>query len=218
MSDFVSIWTEAGPRPPFEPTVTADPARIVEEIEERILEDAPTEELPPLEVVPEEEEPIDIDALLAEARAEALEQARAELEPERERLAQEIERTAVLGREVAALRGRVLDGLSGDISAIVLAVTRRVVGDALAMHPDALKRVLDGAVGRFPERSGLTVRVSPEDVERVSAWLGDALIVPDPEVSGGCIVGGDEGVVDASLDAVFEGLDAAVAAWQQERQ
>ena len=217
MTDFVSIWSEAAPQPPFEPSLRApETPEIVQEVEERmeLVEEAFEEAEPE----PEPEPELDLDALVAEIEAKARAQARAELGPEREALKAEQERTAALGRELASLRGRVMDGLSGDIAAIVLGLSRRVVGDALALHPEALRRVLDGAVGRFPDSSGLHVRVAPEDLERVRTWLPDAEVVADESVSGGCVVSGDEGTIDASLEAVFEGIDAAVEAWRQERQ
>ncbi len=215
MADFVSIWMEAAPEPPFEPSLRRPPApEVAAEPDLEAAEEAAPELVPEPEPEPEP----DLDALIAQAGARALLEARAELAPEREALRAEQARAAALGHEVAALRGRIMDGLSQEVAAIVLGVARRVVGDALALHPDALQRVVEAAVGRFPDSAGLTVRVAPEDVERVREWLGDAEIIGDPSVSGGCIVEGDEGCVNASLEAVYEGLDAAVEAWRQERQ
>lgn len=219
MTDFVSIWMSAAPAPPFEPSLTPSSPTLDEDDEPAESSAEAAGEVDEDDDEPEdEEEVVDLDALIAEAEHKALLKARAELIPEREALRAEQERTAALGMEVAALRGRILDGLSHDISNVVLGVTRRVVGDAMVHHPDALKRVIEDAVGRFPERSGLHVRVAPEDVERVRGWLGDAEVVADEAVSGGCIVDGEEGAVDASLEAVYEGLDAVVEAWRQERQ
>lgn len=210
MADFTSIWdAPVEERTPFASLFTAEEP-----------EPAPVAEVAPVEAAPEpvEREPeIDVQALIAEAEKRAYARAALELQPERQAIAREREQLRALAGELTTARSRMVEDASNEIASIVLGLARRVVGDALVLHPDALQGVVAGAVGRFPEPTGLIIRVSPDDVERVSSWIPDADVRADPGISGGCVVESEAGSVEASLETVMEGLETAVTDWLAER-
>lgn len=209
MADFVSIWDAPRDDASFHSLCEDEPA---------IDEPAPVPE-PVCEPDPEPspEPPPDIEALVAAAEKRGRERALIELAPRQQEAAREIEQLRAVAQELGSLRARILQDASAEIAGIVLGVARRVLGDALVLHPDALQNVVTGAVGRFPDPSCLTVRVAPDDVERVGGWLPSCQVLPDPSISGGCAVEAESGQVEASLETVMEGLETAVADWLAEQ-
>ena len=210
MESFISLFEKAprreprfqglgAPEEPPQPPVEAEPV-------------APLEQVPEPEPDPEP----DLEALLAEAEARGRRAAQAELAArERELESQRMALEQVLAG-VEQERQQHQHDLTVQVAEIVLLLARRVVGTSLALHPDALRQVVSAAVARFPQGQRLRVRVAPEDLERVAAWLPSAEVVADEGVAGGCVVSSDAGEVDASLDVVCESLEAAVRAWQAE--
>ncbi|MCP4807950.1 MAG: hypothetical protein GY913_15765 [Proteobacteria bacterium] len=208
---FVSIWDSPAESHGFSSFFDASAEPVDSEPEVLVLVPEPA-----VEPVPEPEPEPDIAELIAEAEKRAYAKAALELMPERQAIAKEREQIRALAGELTTARSQMLDDASAEIAAIVLGLARRVVGDALVLHPDALQSVVSGAVGRFPEPASLTIRVAPDDVERVAAWLPMSEVVADPAISGGCMVESDAGSVEASLETVMQGLDTAVTDWLAE--
>lgn len=201
MADFVSLWVA-----PVAPAPPPPAAQSVETVEASTPEPV-----------------VDMEALLLQARKEGQEQGRrqaeAALAPLREELAKEQELLQVLSQELLTARQVELESLREEVAEIVLLVARRVVGDALALHPDALRQVVLGAISSVPGDEPVRVRVAEADVERVSGWLA-ALprfqVEGDPSVEGGCHVESRHGSVEATVEQAFLALEGATRAWVEE--
>jgi flagellar assembly protein FliH len=214
MADFVSMWRARSLEASVQtPLVQAVPS--------------PTGPQPPSEapVAPEvaEAPEVDIEALLAAAHKEGMEkgrkQAEAALAPVRAEMDKEREQVKVLARELLNARQRELDGVRNEVADLVLLMARRVVGDAMAVHPDALRKVVLGAISRVPGEEPVTVRVATADAERVAGWL-EAMprfnVEGCDKVEGGCSVESRYGAVEATIEGAFEALEAATRAWVDE--
>jgi len=163
----------------------------------------------------------------------ALQAARDETETEtREDLADELgEQTEQLKALVEELEQRVAErqwlrqeiiaDAAEDVATLVLALSRRVAGETLAVHPRALQHLVHQAMAALPGDDGVRVRVRPEDLpilehhvdsRRPITW------VPDPELRQGVVVQTDLGQVEASLDCAFEALQVAVSDWLEQQR
>lgn len=202
MSDFVSMWTTVAP---------------VEVPEEAALPESAVE---PAET---EAPPVDVEALVQQAREEGLEmgrkQAEAALGPIRTELEAERAQLSEVARALMDARQRELDSVRHEVADLVLLMARRVVGDAMAVHPDALRNVVMGAISRVPGDEPVKVKVAPADVQRVSDWLKELprFQVEEAEgLEGGCVVESRYGSVEAAVETAFAALETATRAWVEE--
>ena len=202
MSDFVSMWSTVAPVDVTEEA--AAPAPTVAPAEP----DAPT---------------VDVEALVKQAREEGLEmgrkQAEAALGPIREELEAERAQLAEVARELMDARQRELDSVRHEVADLVLLMARRVVGDAMAVHPDALRNVVMGAISRVPGDEPVKVKVAPADLQRVSGWLRELprfQVEAADGLKGGCVVESRYGCVEAAVETAFSALETATRAWVEE--
>lgn len=202
MSDFVSMWT------------TVTPVEVAEETA------APQ---PKVEPETSEPEPVDVEALVKQVRDEGLETGRKQAEAALGQLRAEIEaeraQMAELARALQDARQQELHSVRHEVADLVLLMARRVVGDAMAVHPDALRNVVMGAIGRVPGDEPVKVKVAPGDVERVSGWLAELprfRVEADEGLEGGCVVESRYGCVEAAVETAFTALEAATRAWVDE--
>ncbi len=165
----------------------------------------------------------DLHELIEKAKAEGLEKGREQAElalgPVRGELEQEREQLRELAAELLSARERELQSVRQDVADVVLLMARKVVGDALALHPDALRKVVLDAISGVPGDEPVTVRVPVDDVERVAGWLASMprfQVQGDPSVEGGCHVESRYGYVEATTDQAFAALEAATRAWVEE--
>jgi len=167
----------------------------------------------------------DHEAALAEARQQAAAETEEALQEELgeriaslEEVVERLEQGVIEGRDAA--REAIL-GASEDVATLVLELSRRVVGETLAVHPRALRKLVIDAMDRLPGDGPVKVRVRPEDLHVLQAHLTDrpnVTWIPDPELTSGCRVETDLGQVEASLEAAFAALEGAVAAWLEEQR
>jgi len=165
----------------------------------------------------------DLREMLARAREEGLQEGRQQAEtalaPVRTELEKEREQLREAAAEFLSARERELQSVRQDVADVVLLMARRVVGDALALHPDALRKVVLDAISGVPGDEPVTVKVSVEDVQRVEGWLESMprfRVKPDPAVQGGCHVESRYGYVEATTEQAFLALTAATRAWVDE--
>jgi len=165
----------------------------------------------------------DLGELIDRAREEGLQQGREQAEtalaPIRTELEKEREQLREVAAEFLSARERELQSVRQDVAEVVLLMAQRVVGDALALHPDALRKVVLDAISGVPGDEPVTVRVSVEDAERVAGWLESMprfRVKPDPAVQGGCHVESRYGYVEATTEQAFVALTAATRAWVDE--
>lgn len=167
----------------------------------------------------------DHEAALEAARTDAAEQARAALlaeqdgEGERVKgLVAELER---LVEERQWLRKEVIGDAAEDVAGLILELSRRVVGETLAVHPRSLQHLVREAMAALPGDEPVRVRVRPEDLPILEAHLDSRrpiTWVPDPELRSGVVVQTDLGQVEASLETAFAALQTAVSDWVEQQR
>lgn len=184
---------------------------------------APVEDAPVEEVVPEPE-PVDVDALIAEAlargRAEGRAAVEAEVRAEREALAETHDVLSTALTEMEGVRHQALSRAAEDVSALVLLFAKRVVDRSLALHPEALPALVMEAVAQLPNRDQVSIAVAPHLAERLTRSLPGELrerVVADPDVDNGAIVKTRHVSIEATLAHASDGLEKAVRTWLSEQ-
>jgi len=167
----------------------------------------------------------DHEAALAAAIQEAEEDTRDDLADE---LGDQTEKLKTLVGELERvvgerqwLRQEVIADAAEDVASLIMALSKRVAGETLAVHPRALQHLVHQAMAALPGEDGVRVRVRPEDLpilehhvdsRRPITW------VPDPELKQGVVVQTDLGQVEASLESAFEALQVAVTDWLEQQR
>jgi flagellar biosynthesis/type III secretory pathway protein FliH len=167
---------------------------------------AATVELPPVDIVLERSLAFDA------GKARGI----AETQPKIAALEAQLADARALFGEVEKARREALDQAASDVAAMVVALARKVIGDSLALHPDAVSGIVKGAMDRLPQEDELVIRVPADAVERVRASVPErhrAHVVPDASISGGCIVETRFVSIEGSLETAMHGIEAAAAAW-----
>lgn len=151
-----------------------------------------------------------------EGHAAGLAQGKAEARAEAEQLS----------RLVAAMDDA-LDRLGGEVASelvtLAIALARQMVGDALAVRPEAVAATVREALQHMPQHK-VRVRLNPEDVALVREHLADQLehghhhLVEDAEIArGGCVLEAAGCEVDATLHTrwrrIVEGLGRSDSGW-----
>lgn len=163
------------------------------------------------------------EALLAAARTEAERGAR-EAAEEAARQAREAQHAAfrvagddLLARLEAAWAAR-LDTLERDLALLATEVAEKVLGQSLAVAPEAVLTVARAALQRLESAARVQLVVAPADeplVRQAQAELAGLLaehsrleVRVDPALSpGGCLAHGDQASVDARLETRLEACD-----------
>ena len=162
----------------------------------------------------------ELQTLLDEAKEEGAEEAKAEVGVELAQLREVIETLEPALKELEALRHGTLVRAAEDIADVVKLFASRVVGDALAIHPDALPRLVRDAIDQLPEREQVTIEVSPAASEKLSRTLPQELrdrIVVMPEITAGAVVRTRNASLDATLKTAEQALESAVQEWLAEQ-
>jgi flagellar assembly protein FliH len=117
--------------------------------------------------------------------------------------------------EAATLAGlvRQLDGaltdldqqVAAELLALAVEISRLVIGQSLAVHPEAILDVVHGALGELPHQHA-AIHLHPDDAFLVRTHLGEQLthtghrILEDANVvRGGCLIDAGGSQVDAAL-------------------
>jgi flagellar assembly protein FliH len=135
------------------------------------------------------------------AAAQALVAALSELDLERAQLSETVERDAV---------------------ELALALAAKILSATLEVQPERVLDIVSGALRRFNDRRQLTVLVDPEDLELVSASIGELTtqaggveqcdVQADRRVGrGGAIVRSHEREVDVSVETQLDHAREAIA-------
>jgi len=174
----------------------------------------------------------DIETVRKEALEEGIsigaDRVRDELSAEMANLQQELEKKTAycngirpLYDEIDSLRRQALVQAAADVGQLVLALSRRVVGDSLAYNPEALPKLVENAIAQMPEEDEILIHVAPDDVECVKDSLSEKMrdqVVANPELEAGCIIETQYASIDSSLDAVLEGIESAVNTWLESQE
>ena len=143
------------------------------------------------------------------------------LREEGERHAEVAARFGPVVEELDGLRQRLIRQSSEDVAELALHMARRVVGETLAVHPQALRKLVMDAIERLPGDDEITVRVRPQDLEAIDQHLPtrrSIRVIPDEGIEGGCVVEAQCGEVSSSIDTAFTGLRAAVDEWLEDQK
>ncbi len=139
-------------------------------------------------------------------------------EQDREAAQEQLEQARAILIEAQRSRRETLKQASEDIAELVVALTRRMVRDALSLHPEALPSLVRDAIGRLPEHADLEVLVPPGRVELVQVAITGAVRVrADPSLQAGCRVLTTHSSLDVSLHALISGVESAVHDWLAEQ-
>ena len=156
----------------------------------------------------------------ASAMAEMAEKIAA-ISAENERLSALGEKIEPLIHELGAFRNKMIRQSAEDLSEMAMHMARRVVGETLAVRPQALRKLVADALERLPGEDEVTIRVRPEDLSVIENSLPtrrSIRLIGDEDLEGGCVVTAQCGEVAASVDAAFQGLRAAVEDWLEEQK
>lgn len=165
-----------------------------------------------------EPEPVDLEALVAEARAQGAAQERARVEEELRQLHQRAQALDEAVEQVCGLREQVLTEVTEEVGELVLRLTERVLEQSIALHPEAMPTLLRRALDRFPDREGLSIRVPPGALEGLREVVSPevaAALVEDPTVRQGVVVSSRRGEVESTLASAMEAIEEAVRTWQE---
>lgn len=158
----------------------------------------------------------DVQQLLSEAREEAADEARGEADAELAQLRELVQTVGPLIEELEGLRKEMLQRTAEDIAEVVRTFAGRVVGDALALHPEALSRLVKDAIEQLPVRDEISISVSADAsealVRALPADLRDRVTV-DASIRAGALVRSRHAALDATLDTALEGLEHALQEW-----
>lgn len=139
----------------------------------------------------------------------------ADLESQKQKAKSTAERLGQLAGELVRARASLIEEVRASAGTLLLTGARRLAGEALRAQPGLLESLVSEIVHSM-SADVVTVRVNPADVERLSATAGETIrVVADPGVQAGCVVYGDAGSVDASLDTGLGALAGEVSAWKR---
>ena len=122
--------------------------------------------------------------------------------------------------QVERIRREALSENAALVGAMITTVTERVLGASLALHPDALPRLVRNTLEQMPARDGLTVSVPAAQAERIQRSIGAELgvqIIPDIHLQDGCLVRSEGVHIEATVASVMEGVEAAVSEWTKQQ-
>lgn len=148
---------------------------------------------------------------LREGEAAGRSRAAAELQPVIERLARGID-------EIAGLRARFRRESEGDLVRLALAIARRVLHHEVAIDPDALHRLVLGALEKLQSQEICRVRVHPAQATLVKNWLQQInpgcraeIMADSSREPGGVIFETARGCLDASVESQLREIQRGLA-------
>lgn len=155
-----------------------------------------------------------------EAYKEGIEQARAEMETEKQKLLQQQQEILEEARQTKI---RMLHSCEADMVQLVLTIARKVIAGELHTNPDVIVNVLREAINYLDRPEKIIVYLCPEDLEKVSKVIDEGKLIPNgngelkidlkPDerlAKGGVLLESDAGTVDAQLDTRIASVFSAV--------
>ncbi len=120
---------------------------------------------------------------------------------------------SAVANEARQLRNALLRNSEAEIVELSIDVARAVIGDALALDPRAVRATVERALGRASTMNIVRIRVHPDDVSQVVAFLAESGasasaswdVTPDGAIGvAGCVIDVEGGEIDARLDVQFD--------------
>ena len=181
-------------------------------------EEEPYEPVGELQLDEDHSEPVDAGPTEADLLQE-LEQLRATTTQQAEDLRAFQEREALIisaVSELAVARKEAIQTAATEVGELVIALTERIVGRSLALHPTSLQELLERALSTIPEEDEVWITVPEGRGDQAQIALGDrrkAHIAEDSELFAGCKITTKTASVEATLSAALEAVEAAVNQW-----
>jgi len=139
----------------------------------------------------------------------------ADLDVQKAKLRTASDRLGQLAGELVRLQQTLTAELRANAGTLLLVGARKLATEALREQPGLLEGLVRETVDTLA-CANITVRVNPDDAERVRAAMGDAVrVLADPQVRAGCIAEGDSGLVDSTVDTAAGSLLAEVHQWKR---
>lgn len=231
--EFRPLFSDPAPEPPLTPPSVAEPPAVeageeASQVDVRRMSEEWAAKL------------AEVDQVLRQAhqRAEALaRQAEAEgyevgyskgyaegSEAARHLLDQEIAQVRQIADAAQRGRQQMLQRLEGEIVALVLAIARKILGDAALQREATIVDTVHRAIARLGQQGPYRIRLNPRDAEFLSArWrTRDELdgaqweLIPDERIGvGGCILECGAATVDARIETQFDLVRRALMGLQE---
>lgn len=114
------------------------------------------------------------------------------------------------------LRQTIARQAATDIGQILSALTRRIVGESLALNPDALPHIVQQALNAIPGDDEVWLTVPTGTSERIAKLFANGRplhIQTSDDLTAGCRVSTKNAHLDVTVDAALESIDAAIKEW-----
>jgi flagellar biosynthesis/type III secretory pathway protein FliH len=167
---------------------------------------------------PTEAPPLDLEELIAQARAEGAEEGRQQAAAELAQLSSDLDTLNSGLEQLRTLHSESLKAAAADIGVIVTSLMERLFYDNLVLHPRALAELVDGALNAMPEDQKVWLTAHPDHVERLGNLLTtgrEIEIIEDQTIQAGFRIHNKYASIDSTLTKLLEGIDAAVQQWQK---
>lgn len=157
--------------------------------------------------------------LRAHARDAGLAEAQATLEQERARLAAQLEAAQA---EINAERERFLSQAEPEILKLSFAIAEKIIAQEVSQRPEIVVGIIRKSIRRIKDKTGLRLRVNPEDLQLVREARADLIasvdgvehmeVTDDRRVGrGGCVVESASGTLDARIATQLRELERTIA-------
>ncbi len=166
-----------------------------------------------------------------EGKALADQKMQEELEKERQALRENAKPAVEVLQQIATImnenRQALVAQAEGDLLLLALDIAKRLVGRELNLDPEAIKPLASEAIGLVTDRSGVTVRVNPEDykvmedavpdLKAIFPDLGAVTIEADESIQrGGLTAATREAEVDMRLATRLKAFEEAILGFSGE--
>jgi flagellar biosynthesis/type III secretory pathway protein FliH len=118
--------------------------------------------------------------------------------------------------ELPSLRRQIARDAAADVGEILSAVTRRIVGQSLALHPSALAHIVTQALGAIPGDDEIWISLPAGSQENIEMLFEEGRILhmrEDETLTSGCRISTKNATLEATLETAMESVDAAIAEW-----
>jgi len=191
------------------PAASAAPRAAEVEVEE-------VEDTGPVTHTPEE-----LAEHVAAAEARGREAARAEVAAELAAMSEKVALAGELVGQLDAAAAAQAEEARAQVGPLILEVLQRLVGELEVFQDLSLSHAFGEVAGRMVGEREVVVRVCPAQVSLAKSLIVDRpgwTVRKDPAIKAGLRIETERGRVDATLGAALENIEAAVEAWQSERE
>lgn len=126
-----------------------------------------------------------------------------------------LEASVQVVKEMEEFRDLLVEQLQDNVTALALAVARRLLDREVEADPEVVEELVRNALSHFPLDSAVRIRLNPHDLSAISqegpedrspvAAGREVRWIPDDTLArGGCVVEGPERIVDGRVETALE--------------